>query len=580
MTIMNGDIFSQKFEQAQQRLQQLRSQTHRQTVGQTCSQSPGQLSCNIPDLLAEAVEELSKALEELRVLAAERQRQHEQLQVMTQTLANERQQYRELFELAPDGYLVTNAEGILQQANRTAADLLNRQRSFLVGKPLAALMAPSERVQFYALLTRLQQGELIQRAELSLQPHHRQSLPVSFTVTTVRDYRDQIVGFRWLFRDLTQQRQAETALRQSEEQLRLVTDALPVLISYVDTDQYYRFTNRAYEDWFGKPRAALQGLPVWQVIGEPAYAAVKGAIATALQGETVTWEQELELPGVGRRWLSGAYVPHIDPDGGVKGFFALVSDICDRKAIERQKDDFIAIVSHELRTPLASLHGALKLLANGHLDPLSDEGQRLLAIADESTDRLVRLVNDVLDMQRLQSAQLVLIPQISDGAELVIRAINRMQIMAQEHQVALSAHPNSLGVWADSDYIVQVLTNLISNALKFSSPGGRVSISVEPVGADVRFGVHDQGQGIAATDLGIIFDAFQQVDASDSRLRGGSGLGLTICRGIIEHHGGKIWAESRPGQGSTFYFTLPGADLAAASHGLEFIRGDLNGEAR
>ncbi len=383
-------------------------------------------------------------------------------------------------------------------------------------------------------------------------------------LTTTNQKLQQEVKDRW---------QAEESLRHSEEQLRLITDALPVLISYVDAQQVYRFTNRAYEDWFGQPRSAINGHSLEAVLGKSLYQEIRGYVETALSGESVTFEQEIPKNGI-PHWVSATYVSHGDAKGEVKGFFAVISDISDRKAMERMKDEFISIVSHELRTPLTSIHGSLKLLATGRLGHLYPEGEQMLEIADENTDRLVRLVNDVLDLQSMESGLVSLDSEICDAGNLIRQASEAMQGLAQQHSIILKYSLVSLSVYANSDYILQTLTNLISNAIKFSSAGDTVYLTASadddpafPPMADpslsnaVLFQVQDQGRGIPPDKLESIFGRFQQIDASDSRQKGGTGLGLAICQQIIERHGGKIWAESTLGKGSIFYFTLPRAIL-------------------
>ncbi len=229
-------------------------------------------------------------------------------------------------------------------------------------------------------------------------------------------------------------------------------------------------------------------------------------------------------------------------------------------------NEFISVISHELRTPLTSLHSALKLLATGRLGHLSATGQQMLAIADESTERLVRLVNNVLDLQRIESGNLVIERQMCHAATLITHAVESMQATAQQSEITLVTQPDDISIWADPDYILQVLTNLLSNAIKFSSPGGKVWLIVTRCDSsptlphasvpEIVFRVRDEGQGIPTDQLERIFERFQQVNAAD-RKKGGTGLGLSICRTIIEQHGGKIWAESTPGNGSTFTFTLP-----------------------
>ncbi len=283
-----------------------------------------------------------------------------------------------------------------------------------------------------------------------------------------------------LQRELIERQRTEKALRSSREQLRLTTDALPVLISYVDDQQHYRFNNKAYEAWFGKPIKEIYGRPIREILGEELYQRIQPYIETVLSGQHVTYEIEVPHHQNGdARWLNADYIPHLGEQGEVKGFFALISDISDRKAMERMKDEFISVVSHELRTPLTSIHASLKLLATELLDSHSKEGRQMLKIADESTDRLVRLVNDILDLQRIESGSVKLKPQACDAADLITRATEDMQGMAQHHDITLLSNAISIPLQAEPDYIVQTLTNLLSNAIKFSSPGGTVWLTAE-----------------------------------------------------------------------------------------------------
>jgi two-component system, OmpR family, sensor histidine kinase VicK len=382
-----------------------------------------------------------------------------------------------------------------------------------------------------------------------------------------------------LQQEIDDRQQAETALRQSEEQLRLITNALPVLIAYIDDRQCYQFNNQAYTDWLGQSIAAMQGTHMRLVWGDDCYVRMQPHIQAALAGEIVSYEHEIQLHDGSSRSISVTYIPHRDIEDRISGFFALTSDISDRKAIERMKDEFISVVSHELRTPLTSVHSALKILATGRLGTLSSDGKQLLAIADENTERLVRLVNSVLDLQRIESGAVTIDKQACNAADLMVQAVEAMQLMAQQHDITLVNRPVNVQIWADADYILQTLTNLIGNAIKFSAPGGKVWLTVQPqpqlppeplpqrkrsskspaqsLATTVLFQVRDRGQGIPIDKLESVFERFQQVDSSDARKKGGTGLGLTICREIIDRHEGKIWVDSTLGVGSTFSFTLP-----------------------
>ncbi|MEM8827863.1 MAG: ATP-binding protein [Cyanobacteria bacterium P01_G01_bin.19] len=364
--------------------------------------------------------------------------------------------------------------------------------------------------------------------------------------------------------EIKERAKAESALRHSEEQLRLIANGLPVLIAYVDARQHYRFNNQAYQTWLGLSPKAINDCHLLQVHGESEYQQIQAYVETALTGETVTYERDLLLQDGSVHSLSVTYIPHMQTESTVRGFFALTSDISDRKAIERMKDEFISVVSHELRTPLTSIHSSLKILATGKLGSLSNQGQRMLKIADEQTERLVHLVNNVLDLQRIQSGKITMNKQACQAQDLMGETVQAMKTLAQEQSIELLFQPTNLCVWADRDYIVQTLTNLVSNAIKFSPVNSRVDLSAfiissgsKQTSSYVTFAVRDRGQGIPQDRLETIFERFQQVDSSNSRKKGGTGLGLAICRQIVEGHGGQIWAESRLDAGSTFYFTLP-----------------------
>lgn len=235
----------------------------------------------------------------------------------------------------------------------------------------------------------------------------------------------------------------------------------------------------------------------------------------------------------------------------------IINDITERKRLE---DEFISVVSHELRTPMHSLIGALDLISTGELGELSTQGQQILSVAISSAERLIRLVNDILDLERLKAETIALDIATCNIESLFTQAIEAMQIMANEAQVSLHCEPISQIVSVDCDRIVQTLTNLLSNAIKFSHPGGHIWLSAEletdPT-AQIHITVKDLGRGIPADRLESIFERFQQVDASDSRKKGGTGLGLAICRNIVSQHQGQIWAESILHQGSTFHILLP-----------------------
>ena len=252
--------------------------------------------------------------------------------------------------------------------------------------------------------------------------------------------------------------------------------------------------------------------------------------------------------------------------GRFSGSVLSFRDISQRYALDRMKDEFVSTVSHELRTPLTSIRGALGLLSAGLLGQVSDKAANLLRIALSNSDRLVRLINDILDLERIQSGREPLAFRPISLSEIVRQAIDGMQPVADAAGVQLIHDANLVQISADPDRLLQVITNLLSNAVKFSPVGATVSVTLREGSSSVTLSVIDQGRGIPADKLDSIFDRFQQVDASDSRQKGGSGLGLAICRTIVQQHGGRVWAERNPVCGSTFRVVLPFQQQVASAN--------------
>lgn len=241
-------------------------------------------------------------------------------------------------------------------------------------------------------------------------------------------------------------------------------------------------------------------------------------------------------------------------------------DITERMAIEETKKQLVSTVSHELRTPLASIRGALGLLSAGKLGTVNEKGQRILDTAVLNTDRLVRLINDMLDLERIDAGRMELSRTIVDATDLLTQSIEGIQAAADEAGVRIVTECDARELFVDADRIIQTLTNLMGNAIKFSRPDGTVFVKGSLVGEEFLFRVADEGRGIPRDKLESIFDRFSQVDPSDSRLKGGTGLGLAISRSIIDAHGGRIQATSDGVRGSVFEFVIPGVTELRSHH--------------
>ncbi len=359
--------------------------------------------------------------------------------------------------------------------------------------------------------------------------------------------------------ELQERQQAEATIREAERRWRSLLDNVELIVVGLDrlgTINYvnpfflnltgYTYTEVLGKNWFENfiPRSHQQSIQTVfsAVLNESTHPYYRNAILTK-SGE--------------ERFIGWNNTMLKDSMENIIGTISIGEDITERQKIERIKDEFIGIVSHELRTPLTAIQMSLGLIKTGVYDQKPEKARRMIEIALLDTNRLVNLVNDILDLERLDSGRAVFEKTFCQAADLIQQAIDGIQAIATQQQISLIVTPTDVKVWAAADAIVQTLTNLLSNAIKFSPPQSAIHLSVTSQIDGVQFQVRDRGRGIPTEKLELIFGRFQQVDSSDSREKGGTGLGLAICRSIIERHGGKIWAESSLGVGSTFFFTLP-----------------------
>ena len=249
-----------------------------------------------------------------------------------------------------------------------------------------------------------------------------------------------------------------------------------------------------------------------------------------------------------------------DDNGRYLGIVALLRDVSKEREIEQMKSDFVSLVSHELRTPLVAIKGAADNLLDGLAGELNDTQKDCLILSKRNIDRLNRLISDLLDISRIEAGKIQLNKQPADAASIVKDVLGLFQASAKEKNIALELLlPEEIPlVTIDSDKINQVLTNLVGNALKFTPAQGKITIKAFRAENFLQIEVRDTGVGIPKQDLEKVFDKFYQVDRNKSFTSvKGTGLGLPISKGIVERHGGKIWAESEIGKGSKFIFTLP-----------------------
>ena len=369
--------------------------------------------------------------------------------------------------------------------------------------------------------------------------------------------------------ELKERQQSTAVIHEAERRWRSLLDHVQLIVVGLDQTGTVNYVNPFFLRLTGYTDSETLGKNWFENFLPPStQESIQTLLSEVLGQNTHPYYQNSILTKSGEtRFIAWNNTMLQDAEGHMIGIISIGEDITERQKVEQMKNEFIGIVSHELRTPLTSIRGSLGLLATGVMDDEPVAMRRMIEIAATDTERLVRLVNDVLDLEKLESGKVSLVREWCDAAGLMQRSLAVMQSSAQAAGVQLVVHPLSKQIWVAPDRIIQTLTNLLSNAIKFSSPSETVTLSAaikrQVLGIrDLRashivFSVQDQGRGIPAEKLESIFGRFQQVDGSDSRDQGGTGLGLAICQSIVQQHGGQIWVESRWGQGSTFFCSLP-----------------------
>jgi len=363
--------------------------------------------------------------------------------------------------------------------------------------------------------------------------------------------------------DITERQRATAELARVHQQNKLVLNSTADGIFGTDREGRINLVNAAGARMFGYSVAEMIGKPSHALLhhtradGTP-YPVEDCPLAATLREGTSHRETDVfwrkDRTSVPVEWSSN---PMIDNTGAIVGVVVTCTDITERLKIDRMKDEFVSTVSHELRTPLTAIRGALGLLSAGIVGTFPEKAQRLLEIASTNTDRLVRLINDILDLEKIDSGKLELSRQPVPVDDLLRQTIDGVRPLLERAKITAVVQSATDLIDVDPDRIIQTLTNLVSNAIKFSPEGSTIRVSAQRDGAQIAFSVADEGRGIPPEKLEAIFERFEQVDASDSRDKGGSGLGLAISRSIVQQHGGTIHAESQLGRGSTFVFTIP-----------------------
>jgi PAS domain S-box-containing protein len=470
-----------------------------------------------------------------------------------------------LYERAPCGYLFTRPDGTIVRANALFLQWVGLARDDLGGCRFQDLLTLPGKLFYenqYAPLLRLQ--GFVNAVAFDLVRAGREPLPVLITSIRQDDDAGQPALVASIVLDATDRRSYERELllaRQRAEQLAaIVTESSDAILSLAP-DGTLQTWNAGATRLLGYAAEAMVGRKLWDLLELPGGDAADEAIEATLRAGRAVQMEAVATGADGRRVdVSAGLTPHPGPLGELAAISAILRDIGERKALERQQRDFLSMVTHELRNPLASIRGYAQIMQRR-----GEYLERGIEVILTQSRRLERLIGDLLDVSRVEAGQLHLRREETDLVALALSAADQARALTRAHAVRFEGPGGPLlGRW-DRDRLEQVFQNLLANAMKYSPDGGAIVVRVENQGCEARVSVTDQGPGIPPEALPALFGRFFRTAEARASGAEGLGLGLYISRSLIEAHGGRIWADSTLGQGSTFTFALPYTVLGEAS---------------
>lgn len=468
--------------------------------------------------------------------------------------------YRDLYESSRDGIVRTDIKGRILECNRSYAEMLGYSKKE-IKKLTYRILTP---LKWHKMEEKIAKNQIIKRgySDIYEKEYIKKDgtvFPVSLRVWLVKNNQGKPEGIWGIVRDITEHKRIDEALRESEAKFRSVMHSAHDAIISTDSADKIIFWNKGAEVIFGYNERETFGKTLEFLMPE-SYRLWhrEGLKRVSTTGKDNLFGKTIEMQGLRK---DGSEFPlelslALWKMGEKVFYTGIIRDITERKELERRKDEFISMASHELKTPITSMKIFTEILQKIFEKNKNRQTTRYLSRIDEQIDRLTNLVNDLLDVSRIQSEKLSLRKEWFSLRKLIRETVEIFQATTETHKIILRGQMRER-VFSDKGRISQVLVNLLSNAVDYSPKDSKIIVTIKPRKNEAFVSIKDYGPGIAKKHQEKIFDPFYRISETGVKNRPGLGMGLYIAASIIKHHGGELRVKSIEGQGSTFYFMIP-----------------------
>jgi PAS domain S-box-containing protein len=465
-----------------------------------------------------------------------------------------------IVQSSDDAIISKTLDGFITSWNPAAETLFGYTAKEMIGQPITRLIPDDRLDEEVYIVDRIRKGELVDHFHTVRQTKNRGLIDISLTISPIKDSKGKITGASKIARDITKSKLEEEALRQSEQYLNELANAMSQLAWIAEPGGRVLYFNDRIAEYTGAEKL-VDGTWHWKRLIHPddlssTFADLKLAIANRT---VFVKEHRLQMKDGKFRWHLSRIIPYRNEGAQVSKWIGTATDIDDIKQLALRKDDFLSVASHELRTPITSIKAYSQLLMNTYRNSGDEFLKNALTKVEIQANKMTKLVTDFLKLSKIESGKLQLNKETFCINDLVREIVADIQLIAVNHKIIVQEQDRT-NVTADKERIAQVLANFLNNAIKYSPGADRVYVDIKRLNSHVSVSVTDKGVGIKPEEHAKIFERFYRAESNSKIPFSGFGIGLYISAEIIQRHDGKIGVNSEEGRGSTFYFTLPQAE--------------------